>query len=81
MIKGTKHLIIFILAAGFITLGLLGLVLPLLPGLLLILIGCLLLSTYNPRFAFWLQGITKKYPAAHKIVSDLQDFIKRIIGR
>lgn len=76
-----RHGIIIILALCLIIVGTAGLVLPLLPGLLFILVGVLLLSAYNPRFEFWLHEQTKKYPPVHKIVKDLEAFIDRILGK
>ncbi len=76
-----KHTIIIIVAIFLILAGILGLVLPLLPGILFIMVGLLLLSAYNPRFEFWLHAQTKKYPPLHKMAVDLQAFIERIIGK
>ncbi len=76
-----RHTVIIVIAIFLILAGILGLVLPLLPGVLFILVGCLLLSAYNPRFEFWLHAQTKKYPPVHKMALDLQAFIERIIGK
>lgn len=76
-----KHTVIVFVAFMLIIVGLAGLVLPVLPGLLFIVVGCLLISAYNPRFEFWLHEQTKKYPPLHTMALDLQAFIERIIGK
>lgn len=76
-----RHGAIIFIALVLIIAGVAGLVLPLLPGILFIVVGLLLLSAYSPRFEFWLHEQTKKYPPFHKMVLDLQAFIERIIGK
>ena len=76
-----RHTVIIIVALFLIVAGIVGLVLPLLPGILFIVVGLLLISAYNPRFEFWLHEQTKKYPPLHKMALDLQAFIERIIGK
>lgn len=76
-----KHTVIVFVAFMLIIVGLAGLILPFLPGLLFIVVGCLLISAYNPRFEFWLHEQTKKYPPLHTMALDLQAFIERIIGK
>ena len=76
-----KHTVIIFLAIVLIIVGLAGLILPVLPGVVFILVGLLLLSAYNPRFEYWLHEQTKKYPPVHKMALDLQAFIERIIGK
>ncbi len=76
-----RHALLIIVAIFLIVLGLAGLILPLLPGILFILIGVMLLSAYNPRFEFWLHEQTKKYPPLHKMALDFKAFIERILGK
>lgn len=76
-----RNTVIIFIAVFLILVGVAGLVLPLLPGALFILVGLLLLSAYNPRFEYWILSITKKYPPLHHIALDLQAFIERIIGK
>ena len=76
-----KHAAVIFIALFLIIAGVAGLVLPLLPGVLFILVGCLLLSAYSPRFEQWIHGITRKYPPLHVMALDLKAFIERIIGK
>jgi uncharacterized membrane protein YbaN (DUF454 family) len=76
-----RHFVVIFIALFLILAGIVGLVLPLLPGILFIIVGLLLLSAYNPRFEFWIHEQTKKYPPLHRAVLDLQAFIERIIGK
>ena len=76
-----KHAAIILIAIILVIVGVAGLVLPLLPGILFIVVGLLLLSAYNPRFEYWIHEQTKKYPPLHRIALDLQAFIERIIGK
>ena len=76
-----KHAAIILIAIILVIVGVAGLVLPLLPGVLFIVVGLLLLSAYNPRFEFWIHEQTKKYPPLHRMALDLQAFIERIIGK
>jgi uncharacterized membrane protein YbaN (DUF454 family) len=76
-----RHTVIILVALFLILVGIVGLILPLLPGILFIVVGLLLLSAYNPRFEFWLHEQTKKYPPLHKMALELQAFIERIIGK
>ncbi|HEV8677495.1 MAG TPA: DUF454 family protein [Candidatus Paceibacterota bacterium] len=76
-----RHIAAIVIALILIIVGVAGLVLPLLPGILFIVVGLLLISAYNPRFDYWLHEQTKKYPLLHRAVLDLQAFIERIIGK
>lgn len=81
MKNNTKNAVLIFIALFLIIVGVAGLVLPLLPGILFIIVGLLILSAYNVRFEYWLHGITKKYPPLHTIALDIQAFIERILGK
>ena len=57
-----KHTAIHVAGWGFILLGIVGLVLPILQGLLFILVGLLLLSTVSPWAARVLEKLRRRFP-------------------
>lgn len=81
MKNGAKQTFVVIFALIIIVIGVLGLVLPLLPGIALLILGLLLLSMYNPGVETWLSKLTSKYPPAHAFAESMKKFIERIIGK
>ncbi len=81
MIALLQYILLSFLALTSILAGLAGLVLPFLPGALLIAAGLVLLSLLNPKVDAWLSKITVRYPTLHKMVEKLRVFISRIIGK
>jgi uncharacterized membrane protein YbaN (DUF454 family) len=81
MKNGAKQTFVVIFALVIITIGVLGLMLPLLPGIALLILGLLLLSMYNPKVESWLNKLTYKYPPARAFADTMKKFIERIIGR
>lgn len=59
---GLKRVMIYVAGWGFIVLGILGLVLPILQGILFLLIGLFLLSSVSPRAERLLRKIRKRFP-------------------
>ena len=57
-----KRITIYIVGWGFIVLGILGIVLPILQGVLFLLIGLYILSSISPRAARMLQRLRKRFP-------------------
>ena len=63
-----KKLGLVILGWFFITLGILGLFLPILQGILFILIGLAILSTRSEIIKRFLKHLEERYPQHHKRV-------------
>jgi len=81
MKQKAKQVFVVIFALFIILIGVLGLVLPLLPGLALLLLGLILLSMYSIRAEGWLNVLTEKYPIARTTADAFKKFIERIIGK
>ena len=81
MQKHIKRTFVIIAGVFFILLGLVGLVLPILQGVLFLAIGLLLLSLYSPTLRAWIDKHTVRFPRLHKIVQDVEEWVVRIIGR
>jgi len=81
MLPLIQYLLLSLLALASILAGLVGLILPFLPGIVLIVGGVVLLSLLNPRVDEWLSKVTLPYPMLHKMVENLRTFIGRIIGK
>jgi len=81
MIPLIQYLLLSLLALASILAGVVGLILPFLPGIVLIVGGVVLLSLLNPRVDEWLSKATLPYPMLHKMVENLRVFISRIIGK
>lgn len=79
--KHTKRTIVLILGVLFVLLGLVGLVMPFLQGILFLIIGILLLSTYSPSLREWIQTHTRRYPKLHYWVVRAEAWIESIIGK
>ena len=61
-------------------LGVVSLALPFLQGILFILVGLFLLSTFSPTMREWIEKHTRRFPKVHEAVLKVQQFISRIIG-
>jgi uncharacterized membrane protein YbaN (DUF454 family) len=79
--KHLKILVTIILALLCILVGIAGLVLPLLPGVVFVVLGLLLIATVSPRVDSWINKITFKYPLTRAPAEALKKFIERIIGK
>ena len=81
MVPFIQYLLLSLVALTSILAGVVGLILPFLPGVILI-VGCVvLLSLLNPKVDAWLSKATLPYPMLHKMVENLRAFIGRIIGK
>ncbi|OGI68447.1 hypothetical protein A2738_01010 [Candidatus Nomurabacteria bacterium RIFCSPHIGHO2_01_FULL_42_15] len=71
-----------ILTAGivFLTLGLLGLVLPFLQGILFLAIGLILVSFSSPKIRLWINKHTAKYPHLSSVIGKVETWITKFIG-
>lgn len=80
MIKHTKQAIIFFIGTILVLFGIVAFALPFLPGIIFVLVGLLLLSTYSPSLREWIEKHTRRYPKVHVAVMKIQKFISRIVG-
>jgi len=69
-----------ILGLILVGLGVIGLLLPLLPGLLLIMFGLYLLSFYSPWARRSFERLGQKYPKAKRIHDIVEQKIRKFIG-
>lgn len=76
-----QYILLLFLGLSSIIAGLVGIVLPFLPGVLLIVAGLVILSLLSPAVEGWLHKTTEKFPLVHNMVKDVQTFIRRIMGR
>jgi uncharacterized membrane protein YbaN (DUF454 family) len=76
-----KRTAIYISGWGFILLGIVGLVLPILQGILFILIGLFLLSTVSPWAARLLHRIRTRFPRIAKQVDLAKHKAKSVQSR
>jgi uncharacterized protein len=57
-----KRIAIYIVGWGFIVLGILGIVLPILQGVIFLLVGLYILSSISPWAARMLEKLRKRFP-------------------
>ena len=69
-----------ILGLVLVGLGIIGLILPLLPGLALIMIGLYLLSFYSPWAKRSFERLGRKYPKVKRMHDTVEQKIKKFIG-
>ena len=81
MLKHTKRVVVITVACLFLILGVVGLVLPFLQGVLFLIIGLMLLSVYSPTIRGWVDRIAAKHPHLEQVVTKVDSFIERIIGK
>lgn len=80
MRKKIKKILILSLGIGFILFGLIGLLLPILQGVLFLIMGFLLLSLYFPKIRFYIQKHAKKNKHSLSLVNKAEKWIAKFIG-
>ncbi len=80
MHRHIKKVGVLTLGVIFIILGLLGLVLPVLQGILFLLIGLMLISLYSKTVRGWVEYIAKQHPKLERMLQKADSWIKRRIG-
>jgi uncharacterized membrane protein YbaN (DUF454 family) len=70
----------YTVAILLIILGIMGWVLPVMPGLILVVAGIIILSIENPKLEHYIEKNFSKYPKAEKIFLRLRDKIHSIFG-
>ncbi|MFQ5535171.1 MAG: hypothetical protein ACE5EM_10180 [Sphingomonadales bacterium] len=73
-----RHLAIIGLGWLFVVLGVLGLVLPVLQGILFLMIGVTLLSAVSPRVRLFRQRTGQRFPHLRKAAHEAGVFIKNM---
>jgi uncharacterized protein len=72
-----KKIIIYVVGWTFILIGIVGLVLPVLQGILFICVGLLILSKELPWAHRLLLRLKKKYPKIGGVLEDARDYMER----
>ncbi len=70
----------YTIAVLLIVLGVIGWILPVMPGLILILAGLIILSIENPKLESYIENKFSKYPKAEKVFLSIRDKVKKIFG-
>lgn len=60
--------------------GIIGWVLPIMPGLILVVAGIIIISIENPKLDHYIESKFSKYPKAEKIFLRLRDKMHSIFG-
>ena len=68
------------IAIVLIILGIIGWVLPILPGVILIIAGVIILSIENPKLEAYIERKFSKYPKLEKIFLSLRHRLNKIFG-
>jgi len=72
-----RHAAILIAGWGFILLGVAGLLLPILPGVLFVLLGLAILSTEYAWAHRWLTSLGARFPKVHRAAERARREISR----
>lgn len=80
MRRHAKRVIVVSIAFAFLFIGLIGLVLPVIQGLLSIFVGIILLSLYSPTIRKWTEKHTERFPKLHEFVKKIEAWIEKILG-
>lgn len=80
MKKKIKKVLILTIGIGFILFGLLGLLLPLLQGILFLIIGFMILSLYFPKIRFHIQKHAQKNKHSFSMFNKAEKWIAKVIG-
>ena len=70
----------YTIAVLLIILGIIGWILPIMPGLVLILAGVIILSIENPKLESYIEHKFSKYPKAEKVFLSIRHRVKKIFG-
>jgi len=80
MKRKMKRGFVFFVAVLSLLLGVVGLVLPILQGVLFIAIGLILLSLLSPTLRDWFEKHTRAYPSVHSKVKKVEAWLVRMVG-
>lgn len=76
-----KGLLILFFGIVFIAFGVIGSILPFIPGWIFTIPGILLLSLYFPKLRAWLDSHTERWPKLHRFVHRMRMWADRNIGK
>jgi hypothetical protein len=76
-----KRIFIFVIAWGFILLGFLGILLPVLPGVIFLAIGLYLMSLESVWLNRQIDKISRRYPKIGDILDDARSRARRLLRR
>ena len=80
MQKKIKRIIVLIAGIVLIILGLLGLVLPVLQGVIFLIVGLLLVSLCFPKVRIWMQKYTERHKQTSLIINKTEKWLTKFIG-
>ena len=80
MIKHSKRALILLIGFILVVFGIAAFALPIIPGIVFVIVGLFLLSTFSPSLREWIDKHTRRFPKVHAGVVKIQKFISRIIG-
>jgi uncharacterized protein len=80
MRKQAKKIFILSVGIAFIMLGLIGLVLPILQGILFLIIGFILVSFYFPEIRLLMKKHVEKHPHLSPVINKFEAWILKFIG-
>ena len=75
-----KKVLVQSVGLAFILLGLVGLVLPILQGILFLIVGLLLLSIHSHSVRSFVHTFAGKHPKAAYYVNKVERFLNKIFG-
>lgn len=70
----------YTIAILLIVLGIIGWVLPVMPGLILVVAGVIILSIENPKWDVYIESKFVKHPKLEKMFFSLRDKMRSIFG-
>lgn len=70
----------YTIAILLIVLGIIGWVIPVMPGLILVVAGIIILSIENPKWDAYIESKFVKHPKLEKIFFSLRDKMRSIFG-
>jgi uncharacterized membrane protein YbaN (DUF454 family) len=76
-----KGILVLFFGLVFLILGIIGFILPIVPGWLFAAMGVLLLSLYFPRLRVWIDSHTVRWPRLHKLIHSMRVWADRNIGK
>jgi len=80
MQKKVKKVLVLVVGIIFIVLGLLGLVLPVLQGIVFLIIGFMILSLYFPKVRILMKKHTERRPHLSPVINKIEAWIVKFIG-
>lgn len=80
MKRQAKRGAILLAALLFLVMGLVGSLLPFLPGFVFIAIGLILISIVSLTVHNYIERHTSRYPRFHKLITKLNTAVRKVVG-